>query len=332
MLSLRPLPAVARDRYMLEVLHSRYAYTGDLSSVPLALVQVLSDYAAGIPKDIEYLLDALISAGAVRFEVDSEDGAKVVRCASLAELKAVPPPPKLRGSLLQQFDSLPGQLQRLLKTLAPLPAFSLGILGALPLPADILKRTDALIASAVAEGILDEVRPVPADVLAADPGARKAWGWLQLLMRDELLGALLNSERQLVEAQLDELRAFHARQARASAGVRKSNSSKRDSSIGSFSAKGARRPTAARTSVTGHEERVSRANGRRLSHEELDTIDGLRLALEHERERRLNAESEVAVLRRNARRRSLLPLRSARAPSSDTSSEATVTSSACILL
>ena len=51
---------------------------------------------------------------------------------------------------------------------------------------------------AVSEGILEELKHVPLEVYAADPGARQAFGWLQLLMRDELLDNLLHAEREEV--------------------------------------------------------------------------------------------------------------------------------------
>ena len=118
LLTLRPMAIAARSHYLLEVLRQRYEFTGDASGLPLPLVQCISDYAAGVPKDIELLLDALAAADAFRLEEDGGAG-MVVRCGTLAELKAVPPPARMKANLLQQFDSLPMALQRLLKTVTP---------------------------------------------------------------------------------------------------------------------------------------------------------------------------------------------------------------------
>ena len=146
------------------------------------------------------------------------------------DLSAVPAPPKMKATLLQQFDTLapalqassppvsasvrgaldalatapccslgrrslpppprlhrpsppPRRVQVLLKEVSPLRAFSEGIVVHLGLPDNIVKRLGLWFAAAVDEGILEILEPIPPEVLAADPGAKQAWGWLQLLMK-----------------------------------------------------------------------------------------------------------------------------------------------------
>ena len=72
-------------------------------------------------------LEALFDEGHLVFDVDDrgdEGGGMVVRFVPLATLRASPAPPKMTATVLQQFDMLEPQLQRVLKLVSPLNAFS----------------------------------------------------------------------------------------------------------------------------------------------------------------------------------------------------------------
>ena len=55
----------------------------------------------------------------------------------------------------------------------------------------------------------EEVSPIPEKVLAADPSADKSWGWLQLVMKQEVLSSMLHAERTAVEKQIANLTSFY---------------------------------------------------------------------------------------------------------------------------
>ena len=78
------------------------------------------------------------------------------------------------------------------------------------LPTHVYSRLTQWFSRATDEGILEELAVVPPDVLAADPGAQRAWCWLLKLMREQVLGSVLQAEREKVESSVLELRAYHA--------------------------------------------------------------------------------------------------------------------------
>ena len=55
----------------------------------------------------------------------------------------------------------------------------------------------------------EEVSPIPDEVLAADPSAQKSYGWLQLVMKQEILSSMLHAERTAVEKQIANLTSFY---------------------------------------------------------------------------------------------------------------------------
>ena len=78
------------------------------------------------------------------------------------------------------------------------------------LPTHVYSRLTQWFSRATDEGILEELAVVPPEVLAADPGAQRAWCWLLKLMREQVLGSVLQAEREKVESSVLELRAYHA--------------------------------------------------------------------------------------------------------------------------
>ena len=92
----------------------------------------------------------------------------------------------------------------------PLESFSEGMLCTVGLPTHVYSRLTQWFSRATDEGILEELAVVPPDVLAADPGAQRAWCWLLKLMREQVLGSVLQAEREKVESSVLELRAYHA--------------------------------------------------------------------------------------------------------------------------
>ena len=255
--------------------------------MPIAVTQCISDFAGGNPKYIEEVLDALVSAKAITVAKEREsDGVMVIRSQPLTDLKAVPPPPKMRAALLQQFDSLPPTLQHLLKTVSPLAAFSQGMLKALPLPSAVLARSAALLATAVSEGILEELKYVPMEVQKADPGAKHAWSWLQLLMRDEILSNLLHSDREEVDKRVSNLKAHTANTKRPSQLSPEGGGEEEEEEEGgagelySFDSSGS----------------FNSILARRGSHSRKIIIDELRFALGEERQRREACEWKLAQM------------------------------------
>ena len=127
LLKLMPLSREARERYLLQVLQERYHFSGQLHDVPKELIQFMSERAAGNPKYIMESLQALNDAEHLVFDVDDrgdEGGGMVVRRVSLDTLRGTPAPTKMKATVLQQFDMLEPQLQRVLKLVSPLNAFS----------------------------------------------------------------------------------------------------------------------------------------------------------------------------------------------------------------
>jgi len=208
LLKLLPLPTHARERYLVQVLRERYGYSGEVQGVPQSLLDFVSERTAGNPKYIEEMLQELHGQDMLQFELDDqgdEGGGMVVLPISDEDLRAVPNPPKMVGTVLQQFDTLEPQLQRVLKTVSPLMAFSEGMLVDVGLPSSLVRRLAHLFSVATDEGILEPCHQVPTDVLKADPNAKQAWRWLLLLMREEVLASVLHAERDRVEKKMAEL-------------------------------------------------------------------------------------------------------------------------------
>ena len=112
-------------------------------------------------------------------------------------------------------------------------------------------------------------------MLTADPGAKRAWGWLLQFMRDEVLSSMLQAERERVERAVQELRAYHA--PRATLRLSLAFSGKRSS-------------TAARTSYASSTEGDSQTDLR------------LRAELAKEREVRFGLEKKLAKLQSDRKR------------------------------
>ena len=212
LLKLLPLSNEVRKSYLLQVLQERYSYSGDQSGVPHQLVHFMSERAAGNPKYIEETLAELHKANLLNFQLDDEGdegGGMVVEPLSLETLRAVPAPKKMVATVLQQFDMLEPQLQRVLKAVSPLGAFSAGMLVDIGLPGHIFRRLVYWFNLATDEGILEQATPIPEEVLSADPSAQNAWRWLLCLMRDQVLANLLHAERNNVEEKVEHLRAYN---------------------------------------------------------------------------------------------------------------------------
>jgi len=172
----------------------------------------MSERAAGNPKYIETMLRELEKSGKLQLELDDlHGGGMIVSPVSIEELRAVPAPAKMKATVLQQFDTLEAELQRVLKLVSPLQAFSEGMLVDVGLPRSVFKRLAQIFAHATDEGILEPVTPPPREVLAADPSAKQAWRWLLQLMREEVLSSLLHSERQMVERQVEVMRSYNVK-------------------------------------------------------------------------------------------------------------------------
>ena len=215
-LKLKPLDLRQRNCYLLDVLRERYHFSNERSDgVPLALIDFMSERAAGNPKFIEETLAELFKSGVIELAVDDlgdcGGGMHIDPMdVTIEQLREVPAPAKMKAAVLQQFDSLEPVLQRVLKLVSPLECFSEGMLSTLQLPDHIVPRLTQLFNRATEEGILEHLRDVPDDVVGADPGAKQAWGWLMHSMREFVLASLLQSEREMVMQKMAELREYHA--------------------------------------------------------------------------------------------------------------------------
>ena len=213
LLALQPLTSDARDRYVYEVLTAKHGYTGSRAGVPAALLGVVSELAAGHPKHIEEVLQSLFDAGVI--SVTQRATGAVVTTMGSESLRRVPLPRRMQATLLQHFDALEASLQALLKAVSPLEeGWSEGVLAALGLPPEVTGRAAHLLSIAVADGLIEEVMPLPAGVLAADPGARRAWRWTQLVMREQVLANVLQTERARVLQCRNDLIEHHKQVAR----------------------------------------------------------------------------------------------------------------------
>ena len=244
---LRPLSTAMRERYLLEVLRAKHGYTGEPDGVPAALVRHMSERAAGNPKYIVEMLDAIAKAGLITLQAapsaaaaaalspdaaaaagadddDDDDDADaepappsqmVLAPRTAAELAAVEVPSKMKATIMQQYDSLDPALQIALKIASPLAAFSVGMLVDVGLPSHVFRRLANLFTHAVDEGILEEVSmaspPINSDVLSADPSAPRAWQWTMHVMRELVRASLLSSERERIEKQVRTLRGYVAK-------------------------------------------------------------------------------------------------------------------------
>tara|TARA_B110001452_G_scaffold69193_1_gene55822 strand:+ start:2527 stop:6096 length:3570 start_codon:yes stop_codon:yes gene_type:complete len=222
---LYPLGVKERDRYMVEVLKAKHGYPGELSGVPEDLRQFMSERGAGNPKYIKEMLDAVKDAGMLEFEVpgldvDEEVTEPRVKPLKRAELLTVPTPSKIKGTVMQQFDTLDTALQMALKVASPCYFFSVGMFADVGLPPHVVKSLTRCFTTAVDDGILEEVSPVPHEVASADPGATRAYGWLLHVMREAVLASLLHSERERVEQKIQQLQQYAIQKAQRQASTR----------------------------------------------------------------------------------------------------------------
>jgi len=91
--------------------------------------------------------------------------------------------------------------------------WSEGIIAALGLPQEVTSRAAHLLSLAVADGLVEEVPPVGL-IAAADPGAKRAWRWTHMVMREQVLEQVLEVQRERVLRIFDELIEYHERIAR----------------------------------------------------------------------------------------------------------------------
>ena len=200
-IELKPLSAEGRDEYMVQVLAAKHGYRGSIQGVPDTLRQFMSETAAGNPKYIKEMLDAIKTAGMLQFELpelDNDITEPRIKDRSRADLATVPTPSKMKATIMQQFDTLDPNLQMALKVASPLLYFSTGMLADVGLPDAVRQKLQGLFEDATREGILQAVSPVPEEVTAADPTATLAYGWLLHVMRHEVLASLLHSARERV--------------------------------------------------------------------------------------------------------------------------------------
>ena len=212
LLNLQPLTFDARERYVYEVLKERHGFSGGRSGVPSVLLNMVSERAAGHPKHIEDVIQSYFDAGAIA--ISERASGAVVTTRGVEVLRRVMLPRKMRATLLQHFDALEGSLQTLLKVVSALDSgWSEGIIAALGLPQEVTSRAAHLLSLAVADGLVEEVPPVGL-IAAADPGAKRAWRWTHMVMREQVLEQVLEVQRERVLRIFDELIEYHERIAR----------------------------------------------------------------------------------------------------------------------
>ena len=192
---LKPLLEGVRVSYLVELLQEKWAFSGGAADLPADLVRFMSERGAGNPGYMELVLDGLFASKAIALLVDGlgeSTGGMVLRCPPIDELRSVEVPPRMKATLLQQFDSLDAAMQRVLKTVAPLDAFSEEMLVDI-LPPHIYQRLPHWLNMATDEGILESLDVLPDAVLSADPKAKRAWKWLLVIMKDEVRAPALPS-------------------------------------------------------------------------------------------------------------------------------------------
>ena len=174
------------------MLREKYQYSGRLEGVPPALIDFVSSRSAGSGKPIfiELLLQAVHEHGLLSFELDDVgevDAAcgMIVTPVTEAQLGACGTPKEIQASVMQHFDALDPSLQMVLKLSSPMPQFSEAMLYNVGLPEHVVRRLPQLLNTAKAEGVLHTLEAIPPPVVAADPGATRAWSWRMRLMRQE---------------------------------------------------------------------------------------------------------------------------------------------------
>ena len=90
-------------------------------------------------------------------------------------------------------------------------SFSKGMVLQLDLPHHLGRRLLYWFSVGVDEGILETCSVVPPSVLSADPSATTAWGWLQLILRDEVRQSLLQAQRDATNAAVAKMVTYAAK-------------------------------------------------------------------------------------------------------------------------